>query len=108
MYPDSLFWWIGGTAILLGILGLIGMLAWWVDSRYQRHIEKRHGAPGDDEEGRSALWLVLDVLSAIFVATGLLVAIYSDSALLRAVAGIAMIVLVAVATWSALARTEEK
>jgi hypothetical protein len=49
------------------------------------------------EEGRSALWLVFEVLSAIFVVTGLLVAIYSDSMVLRAVAGVAMIVLVAAA-----------
>lgn len=50
MYPQSLLWWLGGTAVLLAILGLLGMLAWWVDSTYQRHIEKRHGAPGKDDD----------------------------------------------------------
>lgn len=51
MYPESLLWWIGGAAIILALLGLMGMLAWWVDHRYQRHIERRHGAPGDDDDG---------------------------------------------------------
>lgn len=102
MYPDSVLWWIGGTAIVLILLGLLGMLAWWLDSMYQRHIQRRHGAPDDDDTGRAALWFVFEVLSAVLVITSLLVAIYSDSPLLRAVAGIALIVIVAAATVSAL------
>lgn len=107
MYPVSFLQWVAGTAILIGIIGLIALLVLAVDRWYQRHIEKRHGAPPRDEDGRTALWMVFEVLSAIFVVTGLLVAIYSDSVLLRAVAGIAMIVLVAAATWTVLNRKKE-
>lgn len=96
MYPSSLLWWLGGITVLIGVLGLIGMLAWWVDHRHQRHAARRR------DEGRSAVWLVFEVLSAVFVVTGLLVAIYSDSQLLRAIAGIALIVLVSAVTAAAI------
>lgn len=98
MYPPSLLWWLGGAAILAGILGAIGLLVLAVDTWYQRHIEKRHGAPRDDEEGRTRLRVVFEVLSAILVVTSLLVAIYSDSQLLRGIAGVALIVIVSAAT----------
>ena len=101
MSPPSFLYWVGGTAILMGIIGLIGLLALWVDHAYQRHIEKRHGAPGDDEtpqDGRTRLWVVFEVLSAVLVVTSLLVAIYSDSQLLRGIAGVALIVVVSAAT----------
>jgi uncharacterized iron-regulated membrane protein len=99
MYPESFLWWLGGTLVLFGIVGLIGLLALAVDRWYQRHIEKHHGAPKrDDDEGRTRLWYVFEVLSAILVVTSLLMAIYSDSQLLRAVAGIALIVIVSAAT----------
>lgn len=100
MYPPNLFWWIGGTAVLLGLLGILGMFVWWLDERYQRHIEKHHGAPKNDDDGRSGLWYVFEVLSAVFVVTGLLVAIYSDSQAIRAIAGVALIVVVAAATYA--------
>jgi hypothetical protein len=99
MYPPSLLWWLGGAAILFGILGLIGLLVLAVDRWAARHAErhgKKHGWWGDD--GHTRLRLVFEVLSAVLVVTSLLVAIYSDSPLLRGVAGIAMIVLVAAAT----------
>lgn len=99
MYPESLLWWIGGTAILLGLLGLIGMGVWLLE----QWLRKRK-----DEEGRSAVWYVFEVLSAVFVVTGLLVAIYSDSQVARAVAGIGMIVVVSAATASILSRGNEE
>lgn len=98
MNPPSFLYWVGGTAVIMAILGLIGMLAWWVDSRYQKHIEKHHGAPRDDDEGRTRLWIVFEVLSAILVVTSLLVAIYSDSQILRGIAGVALVVVVSAAT----------
>lgn len=101
MHPPSFLWWLGGTALLIGILGLIGLLALTVDRWYQRHIEKHHGAPKDDdsdEAGRTRLWFVFEVLSAILVITSLLVAIYSDSRLLRGIAGVALVVVVSAAT----------
>lgn len=98
MYPQGILWWIGGTAILIAIIGLIGLLALAVDRWYQHHIEKHHNAPRDDEDGRTRLWAVFEVLSAILVITSLLVAIYSDSQLLRGVAGVALIVIVSAAT----------
>lgn len=97
MYPDSLLWWIGGALVLFGILGLVGMLAWWVDRRYQRHIERHHDAPTEDEEGRTRLRIVFEVLSAILVITSLLMAIYSDSQILRGIAGVTLVVVVAAA-----------
>lgn len=102
MYPHSLLQWVFGSALVMVALGVIGWVVILLDGLYERHIQKRHGAPRDDEEGRTAVWLVFEALSAIFVVTGLLVAIYSDSAVLRAVAGIAMIVLVAAVTWAVL------
>jgi len=98
MHPQSLLWWIGGTAVLLAILGLLGMLAWWVDSTYRHRSEKRKLKNSD--EGRSSLWLVFEVFSAILVVTSLLVAIYSNNTVLRAVAGVSLIVLVSAATVS--------
>lgn len=55
MYPPSVFWWIGGTVIVLGLLGILGMFVWWLDSKFQRHAE-RHGAPEeeDDDETRQS------------------------------------------------------
>ena len=99
MYPESLLWWLGGTAVLIGIIGLIGILAWWVDNKYQRHNKKK-----DNDEGRSSLWFVFEVFSAILVVTSLLVAIYSDNALLRAIAGVSLVVLVSAATVSIMNR----
>lgn len=90
MYPPSLLWWLGGAAILFGILGLIGLLALAVDRWFQRHNE-------NDDAGRSAVWLVFEVLSAVFVIAGLLTMIYSDSQLLRAIGGTAYVVIVATA-----------
>ena len=66
MYPDSLLWWLGGIAVILGILGLIGFLALYVDSRAKRWQEKRgreHGTFTDDS-GRGS-W---DALIAVLVA----------------------------------------
>ena len=99
MHPPSLLAWLAGLAVLAGLLGLIGLLVLAVDRWAARHAERhgrRHGWWGDD--GRSRLWLVFEVLSAILVVTSLLVAIYSDSQLLRAVAGIALVVVVSAAT----------
>lgn len=98
MHPPSFLYWVGGTAVIMAILGLIGLLALAVDRWYQHHIEKHHGAPRDDEDGRTRLWIVFEVLSAILVVTSLLVAIYSDSQILRGIAGIALIVVVSAAT----------
>lgn len=50
MFPQSLLAWVGGTAVLMGIIGLIGLLAWGVDIWYQRHIQKHHGAPKEDDD----------------------------------------------------------
>ena len=99
MYPTSVLQWLAGLAVLVGLLGLIGLLVLAVDRWAARHAERhgrKHGWWGDD--GRSKLWIVFEVLSAILVITSLLVAIYSDSQILRAVAGIALIVVVAAAT----------
>ena len=104
MHPPSFLWWLGGTAVLIGILGLIGLLVLAVDRWAARHAEKhgkKHGWWHDD--GRTRLWVVFEVLSAILVVTSLLVAIYSDSQLLRAVAGVALIVIVAAATTAVMA-----
>jgi len=102
MYSESLLWWVGGTVVLVGILGLIGMFAWWVDSTYKQRNKKRNSK--DNDEGRSSLWLVFEAFSAILVVTSMLVAIYSSSALLRAVAGVSLIVLVSAATVSIMNR----
>ena len=53
MNDHGLLWWLGGTAILMGILGVIGLLALAVDNWYQKHIERNHGAPGDDDDDGS-------------------------------------------------------
>lgn len=50
MYPESLLQWLVGVSIVFGILALFGAVWWWADTRYQRHIEKHHGAPKDDEQ----------------------------------------------------------
>ena len=51
MYPSSLLAWIGGSVVVLALLGLVGAFAWWLDGRLQRHIEREHVAPsGDDDE----------------------------------------------------------
>lgn len=106
MYSESLLWWVGGTVVLVGILGLIGMFAWWVDSTYKQRNKKKNSK--DSDEGRSDLWLVFEVFSAILVVTSLLVAIYSDNAILRAVAGVSIVVLVSAATVSIMNKSEKE
>ena len=59
MYPDSFLWWLGGMAVVLGLVGCLALLAMAVDNWYQRHIEKRHGAPGDDDDGRTRIAVAL-------------------------------------------------
>ena len=99
MHPPSLLAWLAGMAILAGLLGLIAALAFAVDRVAARHAE-RHGRKHGwwHEDGRTRLWIVFEALSAILVVTSLLVAIYSDSQLLRGVAGVALIVVVSAAT----------
>ena len=37
MYPESFLWWLGGTAIVLGILGLIFLLAMAIENWAKKH-----------------------------------------------------------------------
>lgn len=72
MYPESLLWWLGGTAVLVGILGLIGLLAWRVDVWHQRHAD-RHRKNRD--EGRLLMrdsFVMFLVILAAIIAAGLL------------------------------------
>ena len=50
MNPPGLLWWLGGIAVLTGILGLIGLLALAVDHAAKRHAERRRG-PDEEDEG---------------------------------------------------------
>ena len=45
MYPSSLLYWIGGTAILLGVLGLVGMLVWALETRWKHRHRDSDDAP---------------------------------------------------------------
>jgi len=47
--PPGLLWWLGGIAVLAGILGLIGLLALAVDRWADRHAERRRGPDEEDE-----------------------------------------------------------
>lgn len=47
MYPESLLYWLGGIAVLIGIVGLVGLLAMAVDQWYTKRHKK-----SDEEEGR--------------------------------------------------------
>ena len=76
MYPDSLLWWLGGIAVILGVLGLVGFLALYVDSRARRWQEKRgreHGTFNDDDERGS--WAALMAVLVAFVSVAVVVAI---------------------------------
>lgn len=55
-----------------------------------------------------ALRVVFEAFSAFFVIAALLTAIYSDSRLLRAIAGIALVFLVSAATTSLVLRMERR
>lgn len=100
MYPESFLMWLIGMAVIFGLLGLIIMMVFFVDKKVAKHQErkgKKHG--WWHEDGWTRLRIVFEALSAILVITSLLVAIYSDSQLLRAIAGIALIVVVSTATY---------
>lgn len=88
MYPDSLLQWLGYLAVVFGVLGVCLALAWWLIHR------------GPDDRGEVGLRVVLEVFSALFVCTGLLVAVYSDLPLVRALAGLGIIVLTSALTYS--------
>ena len=40
------FYWVGGIAVLCGVLGLIGLLALWLDHRIARRMEAKGRAAG--------------------------------------------------------------
>ena len=44
MYPDSFFWWVGGIMVMIGVLGLIFLLATYVDLKANKR------KPPKDEE----------------------------------------------------------
>lgn len=61
-------------------------------------------SPGD----RSPLWVMVEFLSTVFVVVGLMTGIYSGNVVLRAISGIAMVVLVSAATVVLMDRLEER
>jgi hypothetical protein len=48
MYPESLFYWIGGTAVVLGLLGIIFILAMGIDNWFKKRSDKHEE---EDKDG---------------------------------------------------------
>ena len=55
MSDVSFFYWLGGIAVIIGLLGLVGLFAFWLDRKFERHARKHRN---DDEGAVSmAVWL---------------------------------------------------
>lgn len=64
----SLLYWLGGTAVILGLLGLVGLFAFWLDRRFERHARRHRG---DDDDGTVRLGMILIGVTFALAAVGI-------------------------------------
>lgn len=51
MYPESLLYWLGGIAVLIGIIGVIGMIAFSVEQWYKHRYTKPDDPDSEEQHG---------------------------------------------------------
>jgi len=63
----SFFYWLGGIAVIIGLLGLVGLFAFWLDRKFERFASRHR----DDDEGRTRVAVVLLAGTFALVAGGI-------------------------------------
>lgn len=69
MSDVSFFYWLGGMALVVGLLGLVGLFAFWLDRKFERHARKHRG--DDDGAVSAAVWLFGATFALVAVGIGL-------------------------------------
>jgi len=58
----SFFYWLGGIAVIIGLLGMVGLFAFWLDRKFERHASRHRN---DDGRTRVAVALLAGTFALV-------------------------------------------